>query len=504
MRFILQNNGAALKMVQVDTVEEIEMFKMQCSASEWSFRAKRMIEESYQRHGEFALSGLWKRILDIKKISGKNIYIDGFTDPETGLVDLSINKELLDEFIDSNEFKFAPYWYQFESVLQALKFKRSRTEVATAGGKSFSIFLYIRFLYQYNKINTDKKVLIITIRKMLVNQMISDIKNYQTDDFLKCDSIFSGGKQLENSNVVVGTYQSLSDMDKEYFDQFSAVIIDECHSAKIKSIKDDIIPKLNFEHCKYIWGLSGTHPPDKTIDDLTLEAYIGPIMFKITASELQEIGTIADIRINVIWLHYPKEKTKEFWELEEMDKNLPAVTQLKCERHWLHYNPDRNRIILNIVNSFKGNQIILVDSVAYCNYLTEIINESGVKTCRIIHGGVKDSDREEIKIELEDEENIVLVATWETMSTGVSVNNIMAVHFPDGGRSRYRIRQSLGRGLRLHKDKDYLVAFDYADIIHKDPNWPGHHTNRLRNQAKGRIKIYEEQEFPYKEIHYNL
>lgn len=504
MRFKLENGGAAIRMTQADLIEEIEFFKAQCSASEYSFQQRRTITESYQMHGEIALSGLWKRILDIKKITNRNIYIDGFTDPEMGLVDLSITREIIDEFLESNEFKFQPYWYQFESVLMALKFKRSRTEVATAGGKSFSIFLYARFLYQYNKIPQNKKILIITIRKMLVTQMINDIYNYQTDGFLKCDSVFSGGKKLADSNIVVGTYQSLSEMDPEYFDQFSAVIIDECHSAKIKSIKEDIIPKLNFNHCKYLWGLSGTHPPEKTIDDLTLEAYIGPIMFKITASELQELGTIADIRINMIWLHYGNHMTKEFWHLPEMDKNVSAVTQLKAERDWLRGHPNRNRVLLNVINSFQGNQIILVDSVAYCNYINDMVNEAGIKKSRIIHGGIKDGEREAIKIELEDEENVVCVATWETMSTGVSVNNIMAVHFPDGGKSRYRIRQSLGRGLRLHKNKEYLTAFDYADIIHKDHNWPGPVVNKLRRQANERKKIYEEQKFPYKEISYNL
>ena len=504
MRFKLENNGAAIRMTEATSLDEIEYFKIKCSAKEFSFQAKKMIEETYQRYGNIALSGLWKRILDIQKVTNIPIFIDGFTTPETGLADLSITKEVLDEFIESNEFKFAPYWYQYESVFNSLKFKRSRSEVATAGGKSFSIFLYARFLYQYNKIRKDKKILIITIRKMLVNQMISDISSYQTDDFLKCDSVFSGGKKLEGSNIVVGTYQSLSDMDKEYFDQFGAVIIDECHSAKIKSIKDDIVPKLNFEHCKYIWGLSGTHPPEGSIDDLTLEAYIGPIMFKITASELQEEGTIADIRINMINLHYSKEDAYDFWHLPEMAIKGAGTTHLKLERQWLHENIKRNRVLLNIVNSFKGNQIILVESVAYCEFICNMINEAGIKEARIIHGGIKDSTREEIKIELEEDENIVCCATWETMSTGVSVNNIMATHFPDGGKSRYRIRQSLGRGLRLHKNKEYLTAFDYADIIHKDQEWPGPNVNKLRKQANARKEIYKEQKFPFKEINYNL
>lgn len=498
----LDKNSASIRLLQVNTQLEIDYFKQKCYAQEYSFRAKRMIGVSYERFGQIALSGLWKRILEIQKSTNMPVTINNLTNPEFGLIDLSINEETVQEFLDSNDFKFQPYWYQVKSVLNALKFKRSRTEVATAGGKSFSIFLYIRFLFQYNKIPTDKKILVITIRKMLVNQMIEDLKNYQTDDFIKCDSIFSGGKKIKDSNVVVGTYQSLSDMDKEYFDQFAAVIIDECHSGKITSIKDEIIPKLNFQICKYIWGLSGTHPQYGTIDDLTLEAYIGPILFKIEAHELQDEGTISNIKINVINLYYNNIlESQDMWY--EMKDEVPA-TQLRIERSWLQNNPKRNNVILNIINAFNGNQIILVESVSYCNELCEMVNKAGIKKSRMIHGGIKDNDREEIKIELEEDEDVVCFATWETMSTGVSINNIMAVHFPDGGKSRYRIRQSLGRGLRLHKNKKHLIVFDYVDYIKKDDNWPGPYKNRFINHGKERQKIYTDQKFPFSIINYNL
>lgn len=49
------------------------------------------------------------------------------------------------------------------------------------------------------------------------------------------------------------------------------------------------------------------------------------------------------------------------------------------------------------------------------------------------------------------------------MSTGVNIPNIMAIHFPDGGRSKIRIKQSVGRGVRLHPKKEFLTVFDYQD-----------------------------------------
>ena len=87
--------------------------------------------------------------------------------------------------------------------------------------------------------------------------------------------------------------------------------------------------------------------------------------------------------------------------------------------------------------------------------------------------------------------DMILIATYETMSTGVSINNIMHVHFPDGGRSEIRIKQSIGRGLRLHLLKEYLNVFDYQDQMVR---------SSYKNHATDRNKIYLNEGLPTKEF----
>ena len=86
--------------------------------------------------------------------------------------------------------------------------------------------------------------------------------------------------------------------------------------------------------------------------------------------------------------------------------------------------------------------------------------------------------------------------------------------FPDGGKSRIRIRQSLGRGLRLHPKKDHLVVFDFWDKLKKqyekkDKNgnvvvegWPGPNSNIFDSHARIRKQIYENEKFPYNVTEY--
>lgn len=519
MLLSVQHNGVTLKLEHA-TEKELEYFCSQATTKQYVFSKKKMIELTYIRLYQYTLSGFWKRMLDIQKITGIPVKIEGLIDEpgKLGIVDPTIKKDILDEWIDSHSFLYTPRWYQFEAVYNALKFRFSRCEVATAGGKSYMIFLYCRYLLEHNKMPKDSKILVVTIRKMLVTQLVDDFKKYESeeseeDHLLKCDTVFSGGRKFDESNVVIGTYQSLSNYDKEYFSQFGAIVIDECHQAHITSIKDEIIPKLDHTRCHYRWGLSGTQPLPKTFEDLHLEAYVGPILFRIGAADLQEEGAIAKIQIKMVTFHYPISETSTFYH--NPDASSDRITKsLSCEKKWVQFHEKRCNIIKNIVARFEGNQVVMVESVEYAKYLRDLFATIEGKESYLIYGEVKDSVRNEIKKSFETGTNKVLVATSETMSTGVSINNIMAVHFPDGGKSRVRIRQSCGRGLRLHAAKEYLTVFDYNDHLKKPTakfcekngieEWPGPPINRLYNQGRARKKIYDEEKFPVQIIDFDM
>lgn len=512
MQFDLTHNGAILTLKNA-TQREIELMEEKSKAKAFSFHTRKYYEVSYLRLKSMLMSGLWKRMLSISQITKIPVQINGLIDSDDniGIIDPHITRDVLEEWLDTHTFKFNPYWYQFECLYYALKYRLSRCEVATAGGKSFTIFLYCRYLLETGRVKPGDKILVITIRRMLVTQMKSDIEEYQSTDtpLLKCDTVFSGGRKFADSNVVIGTYQTLSGYDKEYFDSFGAIIVDECHQAHITSIKDDIIPKLDLKKCKYRFGLSGTQPLENTVEGLHLEAYIGPILFRISAAELQDEGTIAQIQVNMIKMIYPLEDCRKLYFSPEMASEK-VYEYLPFERHYVQYHQRRCIIIKQIVERFVGNQIILVENVDYAKYLVSLFSEIPEKQVHLIYSATPDKKRNEIKASFEKSDNIVLVATYETMSTGVSIKNIHALHFPDGGKSRVRMRQSCGRGLRLHPSKEYLTVFDYVDVFKKPTAsqceklgispWPGPAINRLYNQGRARKKIYQEEKFPIHEV----
>jgi superfamily II DNA or RNA helicase len=74
-------------------------------------------------------------------------------------------------------------------------------------------------------------------------------------------------------------------------------------------------------------------------------------------------------------------------------------------------------------------------------------------------------------------------------STGVNIKNIHMIIFAALGKSFTRVVQSIGRGLRKHKDKNKLIIIDIAD--------------KLRFGTKHYMKrktIYTSEQIEFKEI----
>ena len=101
-----------------------------------------------------------------------------------------------------------------------------------------------------------QKILFIVPNVSLVVQATEDFIDYNWRNQVRINiqQIYSGQKIKPNANVVIGTYQSLVKKDKEYFDDFDAVTVDETHKAKSQSIKT-ILEKCNESRLDYWYNL---------------------------------------------------------------------------------------------------------------------------------------------------------------------------------------------------------------------------------------------------------
>lgn len=385
------------------------------------------------------------------------------------------------------------YAYQSEAAFLAVLNKIARIEVGTGGGKTMITYLYCKFMVDkiIPKLNREqKKILIIVPTVDLAKQLKANFSEYQElipeENKLRIETIYSGSKRFAEADVVCGTWQSVAEFEEEYFDDFFCFICDEAHISKNFKIKEGIYSKM--AHADFMFGMSGTYPKYNTLDYLHIVSMFGsPVLVRKT-KKLMEDGVVVPVKINNIKIRYEGNIAEYSTFLRNND--IFGSEKYRKEKFFFENLESRTDIINALIKGIPGNNLILVETVEYCNVLKDYFNEHCPnKYIQIIHGKIKSNDRTEIKIDMENRDDVVLIATYGTMSTGVSINNIMNVYFPDGGKSEIRIKQSIGRGLRLHPSKEFLLVFDIQDYMKGSSFW---------NHALARNKIYSEEGFSYK------
>ena len=152
----------------------------------------------------------------------------------------------------------------------------------------------------------------------------------------------------------------------------------------------------------------------------------------------------------------------------------------------------RNKFILNLTKHLKGNTLLLFQFVEkHGAVLYDMIKDLDRKVF-YVYGGTDTQTREEIRSITEEETNAIIVASYGTFSTGINIKNLHNVIFSSPSKSRIRVLQSIGRGLRVTNDKTGATLFDISD----DFTYNSRQNYTLRHFLE-RINIYNEEEFDY-------
>ena len=194
---------------------------------------------------------------------------------------------------------------------------------------------------------------------------------------------------------------------------------------------------------------------------------------------------------------------KEFDDrIQIIKKGGNGKDAFELEKAYIHVSDKRLEFIKKIVEKCDSNTLLLFHTIDYGQSIfNKLQNDISDKEFFYIDGEVSGKKREIIKKEMEvtDGKVKVLVASYGTLSTGVSINAIFNVIFTDSFKSEQIIIQSIGRALRLHSDKKKANIFDLVDVF--DAN---NMSNILFRHFKEREKFYIKRQYPYKIIKINL
>lgn len=214
-------------------------------------------------------------------------------------------------------------------------------------------------------------------------------------------------------------------------------VVSNCHQAKADALKT--LMTTVFNKVPIRWGLTGTIPKAK-FESQSLFVSIGPVIGKLSASELQDRGVLAQCHVNIVQLQDNVEFTNyqsELKHLLEDSKRLDKIAEL----------------IDKIKDS--GNTLILVDRV---NAGKELI--SRLPNAVFVSGETKLTERKEEYDDVATASNKIIVATYGVASVGINIPRIFNLILIEPGKSFVRVIQSIGRGIRKAEDKDGVSIWD--------------------------------------------
>lgn len=488
-------------------------------------------QQSYFRNGKINL-GLWREVMKGCREIGVPFIVENKEDfPLNREVTLESVTEFCKDFFKEHKIKntngewipFMPYDHQIESAYKILKNRFCMAEVATSGGKSLIISIVIFYTLKY--IKPDAKFLIIVPSITLVTQFYDNIVEYnvgynnlQEMSDKKSDTILNDNHKpfnirieevmsdhprkwsgTKNANIYIGTYQSLEKWPKSFFKQFHTVVTDESHRAKAKTITTILSRTFGFAYSRF--GVSGTFPSDDSCEILTIQSVLGPKITEISATELKDKGIISPMEIKAVIMNHNDDEFGE--RLKQIRKGGYGKESYELEKDYIHQSGKRMEFIKKIVNKCQGNTLLLFHTIEYGELIFNTLSKDLTdKDFYYIDGSVSGKKRDEIKKEMEktnDGKIKVLVASFGTLSTGVSINAIFNVILADSFKSEQVVIQSIGRSLRLHLDKKKAIIFDLVDVYSSNK-----FNNILWSHFKEREKFYIKREYPYKIIKVNL
>ena len=246
-----------------------------------------------------------------------------------------------------------------------------------------------------------------------------------------------------------------------------SLIFDEVHQAKSHQIGKII--SETFKNVPIRWGLTGTIPKEKS-DYYCLLTSLGDKAVEIKSHELQEKGFMAQCNIHCLRL-----------------KDDAVFMDYQDEVDYLSTNDKRLSYISQLISGISSscNTLVLLNRITTGEILEKKLKQLGTDVV-FLQGSVSIKKRKEEYKEINNVDNKCILATAQIASTGINIPRLFNLVILDFGKSFTRSIQSIGRVLRLAKDKTSANVFDISSI-----------TKYSRQHFNERIKYYEDEQHPY-------
>lgn len=357
--------------------------------------------------------------------------------------------------------------YQVDIIRSFLENPQCLQEIATGAGKTLLTASLSHLCEAHGR------TVIIVPNKSLVEQTEADYKNLGLDV-----GVYYGDRKEPGHKHTICTWQSLHILDKNSkkpkaditqfdIDTFTkdvvAVMVDETHMAKADVLKGLLCGP--FANVPIRWGLTGTVPKDEH-EFVAILASLGQVVNRLAASDLQDMGVLAKCHVDIMQLM----DSVEYPSYHEENNFLVTDSN---HLDWLSEFAQKTAL--------TGNTLILVNRVETGKELALRIPNAA-----FVYGNVKSQDRQDAYDEIGQGTNLIAIASYGVAAVGINIPRIFNLILVEPGKSFVRVIQSIGRGIRKAKDKDYVQIYDIASTC-----------KFSAKHVTARKKIYKEASYPF-------
>lgn len=355
--------------------------------------------------------------------------------------------------------------YQQTAVDNAVKFFRKSKDPAavvlpTGSGKSLVIAELARI--------AKGRVLVLAHVKELVEQNHEKYVGYGLSAGIFSASL---GKKDRHEKAIFGSVQSIARAPDDFFNDFSLLVIDECHRVAegVDTQYQEVIQKL--KHCNpalRILGLTAT-PYRLGLGWIYERAQTGEIkteqsrFFKQCVFELSLPYMIKNRYLTVpVKVDIPV-TSYDFSELSESDRLYSTTEVEEILKNQKQLTPLIIKNIVDITERYDRRGVMIFS--ASVRHAEEILGYLPEGQARLVVGDTAMGERDRIVADFKARKFKYLVNV-SVLTTGFDAPHVdvIAILRPTESNSLYQ--QIVGRGLRLAPDKKDCYILDYTGMGH--------------------------------------
>jgi superfamily II DNA or RNA helicase len=281
----------------------------------------------------------------------------------------------------------------------------------------------------------------------------------------------------------------------------NGVVVSNCHLAAASQMSKIMESSVN-AHIRY--GFTGTLQ-DAKCHQLVILGHFGAEKRVIETKELMDMGIITQLLVKCVIFKYPEEESVNLAKVINAKKRNGG-NGYQTEIDYIISHKSRMNNLIGLILSLKNNSLVLFNFVdrhgkVLYNKMKEMNEKHKLgKTILYISGETEADIREETRGIMEVNDNVILVASYGTCATGMNIRNIHNVVSAAPYKSKIKILQAIGRGLRKNENKDGVVWYDVVD----DLSYKTRKGNLKQNYAllhfAERFNIYKAEKFEFKVI----